>query len=84
MLSTPSRTQSRASFVTSTGPSANMAKLSRNWCARRSSPRPPVTVISGPQARMRGPGSSPASIALRITTSMRSLALAALYALVKP
>jgi hypothetical protein len=76
--SAPSRQHSRAHLTISAGPSAITAKLSRYMCALRSSPRPPVTVISGPQALSRGPGICPAAIALRITISSLSLADAAL------
>ena len=40
----------RARLISS-GPSAIMPKLSACMCCLRSSPRPPVTVISGPAAR---------------------------------
>ena len=53
------------------------------WLSRMS-PRPPETVISGVAASIRGPGISPASIALRITMSSRGLADAAQQRLVKP
>ncbi len=43
-------------------------------CRRRSSPSPPVTVISGVEASKRGPGIRPALISLRITMSRRGLA----------
>jgi hypothetical protein len=40
--------------------------------------------VSGVAASMRGPGISPALMALRMTTSSRGLAAAALLMLVKP
>ncbi len=48
------------------------------------SPRPLVGVSSGDAASIRGPGISPALIALRMTISSRALAAAALLILVKP
>ena len=57
-LSTPSRMQVRTTRAISCVPSATMAKLSRIRCCLFSSPRPPVTVISGLAARMRGPGTA--------------------------
>src|SRR5882757_4338272 len=83
-VSTPSRTISRAVLRNSSGPSQTMAKASRCMCRRRTSPSPAVVASSGLAARVRGPGMSPASMALRITTSRRALADAALLHAVNP
>ena len=83
-VSTPSRTIRRDILRNSSGPSQMTAKVSRCICMRRTSPSPEVTVISGLAANVRGPGKSPALIALRSTTSSRGFAAAALLQAVKP
>jgi len=75
--SAPSRTINRQTFWISSGPSATHAKVGVWMCGKCrtfSSPSPPVTVISGPFARYRGPGIRPASISSRITTPSRGFA----------
>src|SRR3954470_4231330 len=83
-VSTPSRTISRDILRNSSAPSQITAKVSRCMCIRRTSPRPDVTVISGLAASVRGPGKSPALMALRNTTSSLGLAAAALLQAVNP
>ena len=85
MMSTPSRIISRVSRRYSSGPSAISAMESTfGMCRVRMSPRPPVTVNQGVAASSLGPGISPFSMALRMTTSSLGLAEAALMQLVMP
>jgi hypothetical protein len=71
IVSTPSRIIIRVTRRTSMGPSATISMPVWCMCIWRSSPRPPVAVISGDAALMRGPGSRPALISLRNTISRR-------------
>ena len=83
--STPSRARVRQARRIASGPSTIQENVGVSWCGRWSrfvSPSPPVTVISGPLASSRGPGSRPESISRRSTTSSRGLAAAAENALV--